>query len=556
MSLRATNLERLAGGTFDVLVVGGGINGAVSAAALASHGADVALVDRGDFAGFTSMESSNLVWGGFKYLENYELSLVWHLCKSRNELIRAYPSNIKEIGFLAALDETSPYAPWFAYAGASAYWVMGRFFTKPPKLYSRDDIERTEPVVDTSRVRGGIEYADAYLVDNDARFVFSFVRSALNVGAVCANYVEATALRRGDDGMWHAELRDTDADRPLGEVRARVVVNATGPFIDGLNGDLGVRTNHRIVCSKGIHLVVDRIAGHERVLAFFDDSQRLFYVIPMGLRSVIGTTDTRVDDPVTHVTDEDRHFVLEQINKRLNLPEPLTTDDIISERCGVRPLVIKATGDDKVDSDWTALSRKHAIEVDEAIGLVSIFGGKLTDCLNIGGEVLELVTRLGIPLDEPYAPEQGRLDQWTRRGPRWYGEPPRSARQEFFRQARLMKLDRLRQRAAFETLTTRLWRRYGLRAFSMLEAIRDDPSMADEVMEGADYLRVELHLAAQTEMVTKLEDFLRRRSKIAMVLRRSDIADADGLDEVCRILFGDDAERRRDEYFASHPSGR
>jgi len=104
MALRESHIDQIRKGSFDVLVVGGGINGAVSAAALAGRGASVALIDRGDFASFTSQESSNLVWGGFKYLENYELLLVWNLCRSRNRLMRAYPDNIKEISFLAALD--------------------------------------------------------------------------------------------------------------------------------------------------------------------------------------------------------------------------------------------------------------------------------------------------------------------------------------------------------------------------------------------------------------------------------------------------------------------
>ena len=93
MSLRRANLARISGGFFDVLVVGGGINGAVSAAALAGRGANVALVDRGDFGGFTSQESSNLVWGGFKYLENYELPLVFGLCRSRNRPARSISIN-------------------------------------------------------------------------------------------------------------------------------------------------------------------------------------------------------------------------------------------------------------------------------------------------------------------------------------------------------------------------------------------------------------------------------------------------------------------------------
>ena len=111
--------------------------------------------------------------------------------------------------------------------------------------------------------------------------------------------------------------------------------------------------------------MVPRLTDSERVLAFFDDTQRLFYVIPMAHRSVIGTTDTRTTEHDEPVTDEDRRFLLDQINARLDLDQPLTTDDIIAERCGVRPLVVKAgTGDDHESTDWTSLSRKHEIEVD------------------------------------------------------------------------------------------------------------------------------------------------------------------------------------------------
>ncbi len=108
MADRATNITRLRDGLFDVLVVGGGINGAVSAASLAGRGASVALIDRSDFGSFTSQESSNLVWGGFKYLENYELPLVFNLCRSRNRLMKSYPDNIREIVFLAARDSIAP----------------------------------------------------------------------------------------------------------------------------------------------------------------------------------------------------------------------------------------------------------------------------------------------------------------------------------------------------------------------------------------------------------------------------------------------------------------
>ncbi len=541
MGLRTTAIEELDGGSFDVLVVGGGINGAVSSAVLAGRGADVALVDRGDFGGFTSQESSNLVWGGFKYLESYEFLLVRKLCVSRNRLIRAYPDNIKPIGFLATLDRTSPFPPWLAALGSLAYWAIGSFKTHRPRILGPAKIEAIEPVIDTTGARGGIEYYDAYLPDNDSRFVFSFIRSAIDVGATAANYVALVGAERTPGG-WRVTLRDVENGGAEFTCQARLIVNAAGPFVDALNQELGPHTDHRIVYSKGIHLVVPQITPHERVLAFFDDTQRLFYVIPMGRRSVIGTTDTRVDQPYTSVTDEDRDFLLGQINARLDLDTPLSPADVIADRSGVRPLVVKRGGSDQADVDWTKLSRKHEVEVDTGRGVITIFGGKLTDCLNVGEEVAEAVERLGVPLE----PDTGG----------WYGEPAPATRAEFYRQARLMHLDDLRHKPHTEPLTNRLWRRYGRRAFQMLDAIRDDPEMGKDIMRSADYLRVELHLAARTEMVTKLEDFLRRRSKITQVIPEHEVRQSEGLREVAEILFGDLADKKLIEYFGELPVAR
>ena len=538
MALRETNLDKLDRGSFDVLIVGGGINGAVSAAALSARGASVALIDRGDFAGFTSQESSNLVWGGIKYLENYEFPLVRKLCMSRNRLMRAYPANVKEIGFLGVLGETAPFPPWVVGVGAFAYWGIGNFKTNAPRPMSPETVERIEPIINTVGTAGGIEYADAYLKDNDARFVFSFIRSAMDVGAVAANYVELENAERVK-GNWHAQLRDRESGMPI-NLEAKVVVNAAGPFLDGLNKTWNTHTRHQIVYSKGVHLVVDQLTPNERVLAFFDDDQRLFYVIPMGNRSVIGTTDTRVDDPHTEVTENDRDFLLEQVNNRLDLNSPLSKDDIIAERSGVRPLVIRRQSKALKNIDWTALSRKHEVEVDHAKQVVSIFGGKLTDCLNVGEEVTAAVETLGIRL----SPDRQR----------WYGEPGRESRRTFFRQTRGMRLDDLRDRTDAEPLSERLWRRYGRRAFEMLDHIREDPSMAEDILGSSDYLRVELHNTASTEMIVHLDDFLRRRSKISLITRQEDIQNSKGLNEVGSILFGTDAQTKLDEYFSSNSS--
>ena len=535
MTLRETHVRRMRDRSFDALIIGGGINGAVTAASLAGRGASVALVDQGDFASFTSEASSNLVWGGFKYLEGYEFYLVWKLCRSRNRLLKAYPDNIKEIGFYAALDRKGPYPPWFAALGALAYWIIGLFGTRHPRLLSQNKIETEEPAIDTESVRGGIEYHDGILVDNDARFVFSFVRSAIEAGAAVANYVELVAAEREGD-QWKARLRDVDTGEEF-TTTARTIVNAAGPFVDELNREWGIKTEHRIVYSKGIHLIVPRLTTrhHHKVLAFFDDTERLFYVIPMGRRSVIGTTDTRVDTPYTEVTHDDIEFLLAQINKRMDLETPLTKADVVAARCGVRPLVVSSEGSDQTEVDWTKLSRKHAVEVDHHQHVVSVFGGKLTDCLNVGEEVAEEIERLGIPLEKDLH--------------NWYGEPAPATRKEFYRQARLMRLDDLREKPDTEPLTDRLWRRYGRRAFAMLEKIRRDPTMAEDIMGSADYLRAELYSAAESEMITRLEDFMRRRSKIELVVRDEAIENSPGLHEVAEILFGDDAERRLAEYF-------
>jgi glycerol-3-phosphate dehydrogenase len=536
MKLRQSNLDKLESRLFDVLIVGGGINGAVSASALSAQGASVALIDRGDFAGYTSQQTSNLAWGGIKYLESGEVGLVIKLCGSRNRLLRAYPSSVREIRFFVSIERGFRHNRFTMLCGCLLYWAIGRFFTQAPRLLSRATIDREEPEV-APLGNGGFEYSDAYLIDNDARFVFNFVRASLDHGAIAVNYVSSLGSSRDAEGHWVTRVRD-EIDGREWTVRSRVLINAAGPFVDQLNRASGQATRNHHVFSKGVHLVVNRITPNRRVLTFFADDGRLFFVIPLGPKSCIGTTDTRVEQLPPRVEPEDRAFILENVNKRLRLPEPLTERDIIAERCGVRPLVVEsaASGEGR---DWTQLSRKHAIEVNDAAKHVSIFGGKLTDCINVGHEIAEAVHRLGIKL--------------AHHGRRWYGEPPDSLRDEFFHQAKLMGLDALTAKESIEPLSTRLWRRYAGSALALLDDIRQDPSMAEVLIRGTEYIRCELHHAAQREMVTKLSDFLRRRSKISLIARPEAIQAAPGLREACEILFGTEAQAKFNEYFAHAP---
>lgn len=187
------------------------------------------------------------------------------------------------------------------------------------------------------------------------------------------------------------------------------MINAAGAFVYTHNALGGRNTKHRHVYSKGIHLLVPRVTESEWVLAFFADNGRLFFVIPMGNRSCIGATDTRVEDPNVYITQEDRDFVSSNINACLKLAQSLTQEDVIAERCGVRPLAVEK--DDNTNTDFLQQSRKH----------ISIFGGKLTDCLNVGEEIAEELESMSFDL--------------PRENVKWYGEPDSAEHQRYIEQA-------------------------------------------------------------------------------------------------------------------------
>ena len=535
MNLRNSNIERLASGNYDVLIIGGGINGAVSAAALSGRGVKVALIDRDDFASGTSSESSNLAWGGIKYMESYDFLLVNNLCKSRNHLMKNYPSTVKEIRFMTTIAKGFRYPVFMIYLSAWLYWVFGRFVTKAPSYHSVSNLMQFEPMINTRNAQGGLEYSDCYLHDNDARFVFNFVRAAMNYDCIAANYVESMGSKR-ENGVWVTSAKNTLTSETF-EIRSKVLINACGPWVDKHNLLTGQKTEHRHLFSRGVHLIVDKLTDNKRVLAFFASDGRLFFIIPMGPKTCIGTTDDQVDQPETEVTDKDRDFILDNVNSLLDLKQPLTKASIIAERCGVRPLAQKGSGG---VADWVKLSRKHAIDVNHKDRHLSIFGGKLTDSLNVGNEVADIVKQLGI--DMPFPTKK------------WYGEPDKSVHEEFLHQARLMGLDEMTNPSSSELLTSRLWRRYGANALEILEGIREHPERSKLLIEKAEYLRGEIELAARREMITKLEDFLRRRSKISLVVRHEDLIDAPGLKKACEIFFGDEADEKLVEYFREHSS--
>lgn len=476
---------------FDVAIIGAGINGAVAAAALSAAGLKVLLVDKGDFASFTSQESSNLVWGGIKYLQSYEFWLVFKLCLARNRMMRAYPNRIKQIGFLASLGPTAPFGRLLGTFGTLFYWAIGLLGTKPPVSYSAKRAKKIEPNLITGRK--AVKYFDAELPDNDSRFVFDFVRQARLKGADTRNYTEVVSAELNDE--WKLSLKSSSG---TSDVLAKTVINAAGPFASNVSEMLDAKTKASLVFSKGVHFVLNRkLTEKYQVLAFWDEQGRLFYVLPMGDRSMVGTTDTRVDEPITSVTDEDIEFVLRQINAQMELQNPITKEQIVSARCGVRPLVIESAGEGKI-ADWHQLSRKHVIEGNKQRKVITVLGGKLTDCLNVGEELVGELNRFGLKVKVPG---------------RWFGEGNQSRKDEFF--------ELVRENAAHtpNLIADGLWRRHGEKAF---EIVGQGPLV--DLIPGLGITEQEVRHIATTEQVVRREDLLRRRLPISMARSDEEIA--------------------------------
>jgi len=539
MYKRSENLSELSREEFDVAIMGGGINGAVAAAALAGHGVKVALIEKEDFASGVSSQSSNLAWGGIKYLESYEIGLVRKLCKSRNRLTSLFPSAVRELRFLTVVNKEFRFPAFMVFLGSVLYWLLGSFQTQSPRYLSKRKIRKLEPVLETANASAGFLYSDCHFEDNDARFVFNMVRTAQTNGAVVANYVGALNCERVSD-KWQVQSRDELTGDEF-VLKSKVLINACGPFVDELNTKSDQTTEHQHLFSKGVHLIVSGVTEQRRVLTLFASDGRPFFVIPMGDKTCVGTTDTKVSEPDVGVTDEDRKFILDNVNAGLVLDPPLGLDDIIAERCGVRPLAVRSTGEGGDSEDWLQLSRKHELDIDTERAHISIFGGKLTDCLNVGDSIVEEVSKLGVKTSEKASGPNGY----------WCGEPSEQKRLDFMLAAQELELDSAllsSNQAHTESASERLWRRYGSDAFEVLKLVEADPAQKEPALSCSPILRCELEYARQAEMVVTLDDLFRRRTRIAQLSRREELLADAGIDALCAQLFEDGAQSALDNY--------
>jgi len=400
-------------------------------------------------------------------------------------------------------------------------------------------------VLETANASAGFLYSDCHFEDNDARFVFNMVRTARGNGAVVANYVSALSCERAND-KWQVQSRDELTGESF-VLRSKVLINACGPFVDDLNTRSDQTTDHQHLFSKGVHLIVSGVTEQRRVLTLFASDGRPFFVIPMGDKTCVGTTDTKVSEPDVGVTDEDRKFILDNVNAGLVLDPPIGFDDIIAERCGVRPLAVRSLGKGSEggeggdSEDWLQLSRKHELDIDSDRAHISIFGGKLTDCLNVGDSIVEEVSRLGIETSEKASGPNGY----------WCGEPSEQKRLDFMLAAQELELDSAMlssNQAYTETASERLWRRYGSDAFDVLKMVEADPAQKEPALSCSPILRCELEYARQSEMVVTLDDLFRRRTRISQLSRRDELLADAGIESLCAQLFEDGAEEALKNY--------
>ncbi len=361
---RQAALAKLSAEPLDVLVIGGGIVGAGVARDAAMRGLRIALVEQADFASGTSSRSSRLLHGGLRYLAQGRIGLVREASHEKRVLGRIAPHLAQPLAFIFPGRKGSSWARWKLAIGAKLYDVLCamRNFGRSSVL-SRDDTIGLLPGIAVENLSGAVRYFDA--LTNDARLVIDTVRSAARHGAAVVNYVRlCDATQSGN--LWQCMLENVETgDSQL--VRARSVVNATGPWSDRLPQS---KTSLRL--TKGVHLVIDRHRLPVPDAVVMAEGDRILFAIPWGERIILGTTDTDYQGPLAEpdCNEDDINYVLDVVNRSFPNAE-LTKSDIVSSWAGLRPLVADPNGN---PSD---ISRRHEVKMHHP-GWWDVTGGKLT----------------------------------------------------------------------------------------------------------------------------------------------------------------------------------
>lgn len=373
------DLRTLEQRSFDVLVIGGGINGAGVARDAAMRGLSVALVEKGDFASGTSSRSSKLVHGGIRYLEQRDFRLVRQASRERRVLRRIAPKLVRPLPFLIPVYAGDRYGLMAVRLATWLYDALALFRnTHNHRILSARQALALEPSMRAAGLRGAAIYYDAQM--DDARLCLANVISARRHGAVVANYVQVTELPKPEGQVRGAAVRDVLTGKRF-EVAARHVVNTTGPWLDQV-ASMNGRHPPLVRMTKGTHIFVPRLTRHFAITIPASD-ERVIFVIPWGNMSLVGTTDTDFDgDPdQVHPTTEEIEYLLREVH-RIIPGHQLTSESVVSAYAGVRSLV----REEGVPEG--AVSREHRIH-ESPSGLLSLAGGKYTTYRDVARQIVD-----------------------------------------------------------------------------------------------------------------------------------------------------------------------
>ena len=386
LAWREPALAELGERRFDLLVIGGGIVGAGIANEASRAGLAVALVDRGDFGSQTSSASSKLVHGGLRYLRLGDVRLVHESHRERRALMRVVaPHLVRRLAFVLPLYDDGPYRPLTVRAGLRLYSALAREPLERPA--GIEGVRRRVPDLRLDGLAGSALYADAST--HDARLCLANVRAAADAGATVLNHAEVVDLRRSRGRIDGAGVRDRFTHEVVA-VRARTVVNATGPWVDRVRRLEDPRAAPTARLSKGVHVVVPLERPWSAALTIPHDRVRVTFAIPWEGVLLLGTTDTPYDGEPgdVRVTEDEIATVLGEAARAVD-GRLLARERVRASFAGLR--VLPGAGEDTVGA------RRETLFVRGPAGMLSIAGGKLTTYRRIALGALEaLRAELGL----------------------------------------------------------------------------------------------------------------------------------------------------------------
>ena len=489
--------------SYDLVIIGGGINGCGIARDAAGRGLSVFLCEQSDLAGGTSSSSTKLIHGGLRYLEYYEFRLVREALTEREILLNAAPHIIWPLRFI--LPHHKGLRPaWLIRLGLFLYDHLGGRKLLPGTSTVNLATDEAGAVLKGDYTTG-FEYSDCWVIDS--RLVVLNAMDAALHGATIATRTKCLGARR-QDGVWLITLRDT---RTGGErtITARTLVNASGPWMDSTISSLehtASREHVRMV--KGSHIIVPRLFTHSRAYIFQNQDGRIIFAIPYeGDFTLIGTTDVDFHgDPATvAISQEEIDYLCAAASEYFTTP--ITPDDVTSSYSGIRPLF------DDGKSDAKAATRDYVLKLETAHGsapLLSIYGGKITTYRKLAESVLDKLT--------PYIPEM--TGPWTEGPPLPGGDFPATDFEG--------EVARLRNLKPFLSAghAHRLARTYGTRARVMTGDLtgRDDMGRCF----GGDLYQFEVSYLMAQEWALTAEDVLWRRTSLGLVFSPEEARELEG----------------------------